>query len=463
MREMRIVFKKLLFIVILMAMNLPSTGQDWQQWRGPNRDGILPNFDAPETYPERLNIRWSIDAGPGVSSPIVGNGKVFLMTRNGDEELVSCYNFEDGALAWQDRYPAKFVANAQANIPRWFPASKGKGPFSTPILYENRLYTLGIDRVFSCYNAESGKALWRHHYFPVEIPDTFTYECPPCGCGEDGKVFEQAGTCSACNMAFSARGLETSASSIGNYYGSVSSPIIEGELVIIHVGNNEHGSVIAHDRISGEKQWEWKGPAMASSSPVISEIDGARQFISMTRTFVFAVSPDTGELLWEFPIENNAQIITPIVAGNLVIFAEYRGPLRALQIKKHGANWSAAELWTTSDLTVWTSTPVYDNQLLYGFFYSQKGQFASIDVKTGNIIWKSEGRQGAAASLVSGGNHLFALKEDGQLVIMAKNTASFEAVRTYTVANSPTWTYPVISGNRFLIKDESALTLWETN
>lgn len=44
---------------------------------------------------------------------------------------------------------------------------------------------------------------------------------------------------------------------------------------------------------------------------------------------------------------------------------------------------------------------------------------------------------------------------------MARASATgFEPIRRYTVAESPTWAHPVVSGRRIFIKDASTLALW---
>ena len=454
-------FTTFMRLLLFLFLSSPLFAQSWPQWRGPNRDGVAQAVNLPTVLPDNLTLLWQVNAGAGVSSPVISGNQIYLLTRDGDDEVASCYNSTKGDLIWQKRYSAKFIANPQADIPRWFPGSKGKGPFSTPLFHNNRLYTLGVDRIFSCFDAKTGELKWQHHYFPTTIPDKLTYECPPCGCSEDGNVFAAPGKCTACQMTFSAMGLETSATSIGNYYGAVASPVVAKDQVIIHVGNNKQGIVIAHDLASGEKIWEWKGPAIASSSPVIAEIHGISQLVSITRVSVFGISVDTGELLWEFPIENNAQIVTPIVSGNLVIFAEYRRPIRAIETTKSEDVWTAREVWDNSELTLWTSTAVLDGKQLYGFFYSSKGQFCSVDIHTGKTHWQSEGRQGAAASLISAGKYLFALKENADLIVIDKKENAFFPLKTYSVAESPTWSHPVLWDNKILIKDVENLTLWE--
>jgi hypothetical protein len=52
------------------------------------------------------------------------------------------------------------------------------------------------------------------------------------------------------------------------------------------------------------------------------------------------------------------------------------------------------------------------------------------------------------------------LKDDAELVIARPTRQSFEVVRRYTVADSPTWAHPVIDGDRIFVKDAESLVLW---
>ncbi|MGH7457201.1 MAG: PQQ-binding-like beta-propeller repeat protein, partial [bacterium] len=199
---------RLIIVSVLMLLTQSLWSQEWPQWRGPERDGHLKAFSAPATWPDSLKKVWSIETGAGLSSPVVSDGKIYLLTRDGDDEVVSCYQIADGRRIWQQRYATPFIPNPQAVITRFFPASKGKGPFATPVVHRNRLYTLGVDRVLSCFDAKTGDLKWRHHELKQEIPDKVVYECPPCGCNVDGKEFDQPGKCPACNMDYGPKGLE---------------------------------------------------------------------------------------------------------------------------------------------------------------------------------------------------------------------------------------------------------------
>ena len=65
------------------------------------------------------------------------------------------------------------------------------------------------------------------------------------------------------------------------------SPVGEGELVFVHPGN--HGPLTAFDAKTGAVRWSAPGRA-AYASPIIVELDGVRQVVTMTENSVLGVS-----------------------------------------------------------------------------------------------------------------------------------------------------------------------------
>src|SRR5258706_38226 len=60
----------------LFAATLVS-GQDWPQWRGPNRDNKIVGFSVPKEWPKDLTKKWKKSVGVGEASPILAGDKVF--------------------------------------------------------------------------------------------------------------------------------------------------------------------------------------------------------------------------------------------------------------------------------------------------------------------------------------------------------------------------------------------------
>ena len=142
----------IVLLFVLTQMQLSVTAQDWPQWRGPGRDGIIPAFTEPKAWPDQLKKKWQISVGTGHSSPLLVKQKVYLFSRQGEQEVVSCIDFETGKQIWRDAYSAAYTMNSAST-------RHGKGPKSTPVFHAGKLCTLGISGILSCYDAENGAVL----------------------------------------------------------------------------------------------------------------------------------------------------------------------------------------------------------------------------------------------------------------------------------------------------------------
>jgi outer membrane protein assembly factor BamB len=189
------------------------------------------------------------------------------------------------------------------------------------------------------------------------------------------------------------------------------------------------------------------------SSPVVA--DG--RIYLLTRENLAGIAVESGRQLWSFLVESDAQIITPIVFEDLVIFSIYRGPMTAVKIKKEGARWSAEQAWITNEITLEMSTPVLVGDKLYGLSYAKRGQFFALDARSGKTMWTSEGRQAESAAVLNAKESLIALTNEAKLVALARSETEYKPLAIYEVADSPTWAHPVLWGKHILVKDETHL------
>ena len=132
--------------VILIAAGC-VLGQDWPQWRGPNRDGKVTGFAAPQAWPKELAPKWKTSVGTGCATPALVGDKLYVFARQGDEEVTLCLNAADGLEVWKDKYTAQAVTGAAARHP---------GPRSSPAVANGKVVTLGVGGVVSCLDAGSG-------------------------------------------------------------------------------------------------------------------------------------------------------------------------------------------------------------------------------------------------------------------------------------------------------------------
>jgi hypothetical protein len=107
------------------------------------------------------------------------------------------------------------------------------------------------------------------------------------------------------------------------------------------------------------------------------------------------------------------------------------------------------------------STPVLAGPRILGFSNRNKGQVVALDWASGKTLWESEGRLGDNGSVVLWGDSLLVLTEGGELLVLDSQAESFIPKRRYRVADSPTWAHPVPTASGILIKDQSALALWQ--
>src|SRR5262245_46104372 len=107
--------------ILLFATVSAATlaAQDWPQWRGPNRDGVIAAFKEPAKWPATLTRRWQIEIGTGYATPVVVGDRVFTFSRQGEEEVLTAYEAASGKQIWRAGYPAPFALN---------PAARNHGP-----------------------------------------------------------------------------------------------------------------------------------------------------------------------------------------------------------------------------------------------------------------------------------------------------------------------------------------------
>src|SRR5262245_66251048 len=94
-RRMDLSRVRALLVMSAVAAAVPTAAQ-WPQWRGPNRDGVVPSSSVPAAWPEKPVLEWKQSIGEGYSSPVVAGGRVFVHSRRDPDGGVSAFDLATG-------------------------------------------------------------------------------------------------------------------------------------------------------------------------------------------------------------------------------------------------------------------------------------------------------------------------------------------------------------------------------
>jgi len=397
---------------LLLSSAAPArvSGQDWPQWRGPTRDGVVPPAATPAAWPTSFEPSWTLEIGEGYASPIVANGHAFTISRQDPREVVTAVDLGDGSVIWRQSYEAAFEKNPYA-------VTMAKGPNATPLFADGRLFTVGVSGIVAAWSADDGTALWRHDF--SDIFDSSVLFC-----------------------------------------GTAASPVLANGLVILQVGSDVHGSrVVALDPVDGEIRWTWEGPGPGYASPALIEIGGTAHVVTTTEQSIVGLDPSTGGELWSipFPDEWHENIVTPVWTGTALLMSGNRQGTHAYRGRENADGWRWTEAWVNPDVTLYMSTPVLADGLLFGLSSKRRGQFVALDVTSGAIAWSSEGREGEHAAALLTRDHVVFLTNGAELTVARRDGTTFDIEHSYQVAESETWAVPVLLSDDILIRDDVSL------
>ena len=150
---------------------------------------------------------------------------------------------------------------------------------------------------------------------------------------------------------------------------------------------------------------------------------------------------------------------SPVVDGHTVIATVPSGT-KAFKIEKAGEAFAAKEIWSNPQTGAQFNTPVLVEGRLYGV--SSGGNLFCLDAASGKELWKAPESiaQRGFGSIVAAGPVLMALTPASQLIVFKPSDKAYEEVAKIKVADTPTHAYPVLAGNRLIIKDRDSVMMY---
>ena len=385
----------------LMGQDSP---QDYPQWRGRNRDGAASGFSKPDSWPDALRLQWRVEVGEGYATPIVIGNTVYAFTRVNGREGITALEAETGKSRWRTDYPVAYEPYEDA-------ADHGDGPKATPLFHDGRLYTLGISGTISAFDAVSGRLVWQKPAPPAQP-----------------------------------------------YLGTASSPIGDGDLVIVQADGSN--ALTAFEASTGRVRWSVKNE-FTFASPIIVDLHGTRQVVALAQQSVLGISIDDGAVLWEHSWTSPyVQAITPVLYREMIIVSGHHRGVTALEPIRRDGKWTAEVVWDTQEASMFLSNPVVVGDTLFGLSHLNSGQYFALDAATGQVLWLDRPRRATNSALVKADDLLFFLNDDAELIVARSSRSGFEPIKSYSIGSSATWAQPAMTGDRIFIKDVSSLGLW---
>jgi outer membrane protein assembly factor BamB len=401
------------FVVLFLSV-APAAAADWPQWLGPGRDGQTSEKVAP--WKGDLKVLWRQPVGEGHSSPIVAGGKVFLHTKvkGKEEEQITAFDAKTGKELWK-------ASNPRAP----FTSPFGTGPQATPTFAGGRLYAYGVTGVLTCLDAD-GKQLWQ--------VDT-------------GKDFKPA-------KRFPAD------------FGVASSPLVEGDHVLVMVGGKGAG-VVAFERKTGAVAWKALDDRASYSSPIGFGQGKDRQAVFLTAAGLVAFRPSDGKVLWQFPLEDKLMesSSTPLKTGDLLLAGSITLGSIGVRLEEKGGETKAREAWKNEALTCYFSSPVaIDEEHVFLITNSNPLRFEKpvatlrcIESKTGKEKWNKPavGKYHAAMIRTGDGKVLF-LDDASNLILIDPNPKEYRELARSKLCGE-TWAHPALADGKLYVRDEKEL------
>ncbi len=372
-----------------------ETGADWPGFRGPNRNGVIPDVRIETDWSRSPPVElWRRPVGPGWSSFAVRGDLLYTQEQRGDDEVVACYNATTGEPVWRHHDAARF-----------WESMGGAGPRATPTISDNRVYTFGATGILNVLDAGSGAAVWSRN----------------AASDADVKV---------------------------PYWGFASSPLVADDVVIVAV----EGVLVAYDLATGDPRWFGPAGGAGYSSPHRLTIDGVAQILLMSSPGATSVAPADGKLLWEYSWPGGTRIVQPALTadGGLLISRGDTSGVRRIAVAHGSGGWTIEERWTSVRLKPYFSDFVVHDGHAFGIDGSI---LTCIDVEDGRRKWKG-GRYGSAQLvLLPDQDLLLVLSEQGELALVRAAPDQFTELARFPAIEGKTWNHPVLAGDLLLVRN----------
>jgi outer membrane protein assembly factor BamB len=389
----------------IVALAAAAGAADWPQFRGPHRDGVSAETHLVKTWPATgPRVLWKVPIGEGYSHLAVVGGRIYTLYATAQDEMLAGFDARTGRRIWALRIDGKYVND------------QGNGPRSTPTWDGGRLYVLGAQGKLVAAEAASGRKLWEH-----DLAREFEARSPT--------------------------------------WGIASSPLVEGNLVLVAVGGSQGRSVMAFDKRDGKVAWKALDDPAGYTAPIAFTAAGVRQAVFVTAKAMVALALADGRPLWRVPWETSLEVnaATPIFLPPDKVFVSsgYDMGAAVFRLAARDGRVTAEPVWRSRVMKNQFSSSLLAGEYLFGF---DNGTFKCVDARNGEEKWKQRGL--GHGSLILADGRLLVLSDSGQLLIVDATPEGYVERARFQALNGRSWTAPSLSdGILYLRNGETMLAI----
>jgi outer membrane protein assembly factor BamB len=418
-----------------VALHLSAQETNWPQFRGPRGDGTSISTGLPLHWSEEApaaGIKWKTPIhGRAWSCPVVWGAQVWVTTatEDGRELSVVCMDRDTGKIVRDHKLFD--VANPQ------FAHKFNTYASPTPIIEAGRIYVSFGSPGLACLDTQTGKVLWTRRDF----------EC-------------------------------------NHYRGAGSSPILQGDLLILNFDGSDHQFVVALDKNTGRTAWQKNRSVdhkdldpdgkvqsegdfrKAFATCQIAVLDGQTTLLSQGAKAFYAYDPLTGEELWRVEERTSHSGATrPVIGHGLVFYPSgfSQGFVLAIRPGKKGEVLDvSATLPPETQLQVaWKakkSVPKKPSLLLIGellFGIDDNGVATCWEAKTGRVVWNERIGGNYSAAPIAAEGRIYFFSEEGKTTVIAADR-EFKKLAENQLGDG-FMASPAVSGNALFLRSRTNL------
>jgi outer membrane protein assembly factor BamB len=316
---------------------------------------------------------WRRPTAGGYSEIAISGDRAITLELRSGEDFVVALDASSGRELWSTRIGPTYRGHGGSD----------DGPIATPAIDVADVFAAGPHGHLIALDAATGKERWRH-----DLVKEFGATLPGWGFG--------------------------------------SSPLVEGNLIIVPTGGEKSRGLLAFDRRTGRLLWS--APHMKAttySSAVSAEIAGTRQVVAVAGDRVFGVSPADGKLLWNAPGPGTDVEVanSPIVLPDDRVLLTTWAHAVMLKVSRQAEALVASELWRSTSPRAANGPTIYRDGFLYGF---AGPQIVCVDAATGQVRWRERTGEGTLVGV--GPNLLFLGLTSGDIRVVRASPDRFTEV-----------------------------------